>query len=256
MKVKLMSDLHTEFWDNGWNIVDPGTGEVLILAGDIGVVSTLGTPDGKAYEDFLRRCSEGYDKVFYVMGNHELYSGCFIGTPVVLLDFLYDYKNITLLDDNSEFYNGVHFVGGTMWSNFGNMNASVMETCHKMMNDYNFIKNQSNPLTPTDVLIRHKDTTEWFDRCVGSLRGPVVMITHHAPSQQSVQTPFESDGAYYTDMSRFIKSHPHIVNWCHGHLHATNDYKVHQCRVMSNSYGYDNYKTNQEFSNVCEFSVG
>ena len=82
------------------------------------------------------------------------------------------------------------------------------------------------------------------------------MITHHAPSQQSVQTPFELDGAYYTDMSKFIENYPEIVNWCHGHLHATNDYTIHQCRVMSNSYGYDNYKTNQEFRNVCEFSVG
>ena len=255
MKVKLISDTHCEFWDNGWNIVDPGQGEVLILAGDIGVVSTLGTPDGKAYEDFIRRCSEGYDKVFYVMGNHELYSGCIVGTPIVLLDFLYDYDNITLLDDNSEYYNGVHFVGGTMWSNFENMNKSVMEECGRVMNDYNFITNQQNPLTTTDTLIKHKETTEWFDRCVRSLRGPVVMITHHAPSLQSVQRNLTTNGAYYTDMSRFIKSHPHIVNWVHGHCHATNDYNIQQCRVMSNAYGYDDYATNESFSNECEFSV-
>ena len=254
MKVKLISDTHCEFWE-GREVLHPGTGEVLILAGDIGVVDTIGTPDGKSYERFLKQCSEGYDKVFYVMGNHELYSGCIVGTPIVLLDFLYDYDNITLLDDNSEYYNGVHFVGGTMWSNFENMNQEVMKECGSVMNDYNFITNQQNPLTPTDTLIKHKETTEWFDRCVRSLRGPVVMITHHAPSLQSVQRNLTTNGAYYTDMSRFIKSHPHIVNWVHGHCHATNDYNIQQCRVMSNAYGYDDYATNESFSNECEFSV-
>ena len=254
MKVKLLSDLHTEFWE-GREVLHPGTGEVLILAGDIGVVDTFGTEEGKSYERLLKQCNEGYDKVYYVMGNHELYHGCIDVSPVELLDALGDYKNIKLLDDTSEYYNGVHFVGGTMWSNFENMNLDVMEKCGQVMNDYALINNQENVLTPTDTLIKHKETTEWFEQCVGTLNGPVVMITHHAPSLQSVQRNLSTNGAYYTDMSYLIKKFPHIVNWVHGHCHATNDYNIKQCRVMSNAYGYDEYATNESFTNECEFSV-
>ena len=254
MKVKLLSDLHTEFWE-GREVLHPGTGEVLILAGDIGVVDTFGTADGKSYERLLKQCNEGYDKVYYVMGNHELYHGCIDVSPIELLDALGDYKNIKLLDNTSEYYNGVHFVGGTMWSNFENMNQDVMEECGQVMNDYALISNQENVLTPTDTLIKHKETTKWFEQCVGTLNGPVVMITHHAPSLQSVQRNLTTNGAYYTDMSYLIKKFPHLVNWVHGHCHATNDYNIKQCRVMSNAYGYDEYATNKSFTNECEFSV-
>ena len=65
----LYSDCHTEFWD-GYDVLDPGTGDLLILAGDIGMVCTLNTLEGVPYENFLRKCSEGYNKVFYTLGNH------------------------------------------------------------------------------------------------------------------------------------------------------------------------------------------
>ena len=69
MTFKLLSDIHTEFWD-GKDVLDPCTGDVLILAGDIGVVCTLNTEEGKSYERFLDKCAQGYKKVFYVLGNH------------------------------------------------------------------------------------------------------------------------------------------------------------------------------------------
>ena len=254
MKCNLVSDIHTEFW-NGKDVLDPGTGEVLILAGDIGVVNTLGTEEGEPYERFLKKASEGYDKVFYVLGNHEFYHGCFVGTPQALKEFVKPYKNVSVLDNTSEFYNGVHFVGGTMWSNFENMNQEVMTKCHERMNDYFCIANLNTTLRPSDVLLRHKDTTEWFEQCLGSLRGDVVMITHHAPSYQSVQEPFDIEGAYYTDMSSLIQRHPKITHWCHGHLHGSNDYNILNTRIVSNAFGYNNYRTNELFNNGFSINV-
>ena len=245
----LYSDIHTEFWD-GYDVLDPGTGDLLILAGDIGMVCTLNTSDGKSYENFLRKCSEGYNKVLYVLGNHELYGGDFATTVDKLREFTSKYDNITVLDNNSEYYNGVHYVGGTMWANFNNMNISMMSSCGYYMNDYHQIRNGEKSLTPTDTLNEHKSTVQWFERCLNSLNGPVVMITHHAPSVESLNPHYvknEVNGAYFTDMTNFINDHPNVTHWVHGHVHVNNNYYIGGCNVLSNPYGYHSDALNGSF---------
>ncbi len=245
----LYSDLHTEFWD-GYDVLDPGTGDLLILAGDIGMVYTLNTFEGTPYENFLRKCSEGYNKVFYTLGNHEFYGGDFATTVDKLREYTSKYNNITVLDNNSEYYNGVHYVGGTMWANFNNMDNRVMRDCGYYMNDYHQITNKNTPLTPNDTLIEHKHTIEWFERCLNSLNGPVVMITHHAPSVESLDSHYvgsDVSGAYFTDMTKFINNHPNITHWVHGHIHSNNNYYIGECNVLSNPFGYHSDALNKHF---------
>ena len=245
----LLSDCHTEFWD-GYDVLDPGTGDVLILAGDIGMVCLLHTVEGAPYERFLDKCSQGFNKVFYVLGNHEYYGSDFSTTADRLKEYTARYDNVTVLDNNSEHYNGVHYVGGTMWANFDNMNAMVMSDCGFYMNDYHQITNSSVPLTPMDTLMEHKHTTEWFDRCLNSLKGPVVIITHHAPSVNSLDSHYvgsDVSGAYYTDMTQLIKKYDNITHWVHGHIHANNNYYIGECNVLSNPYGYHSDALNKHF---------
>ena len=248
MTFKLLSDIHTEFWD-GEDILDPGTGDVLILAGDIGVVDTIGIPEGKSYERFLDRCAEGYKTVFYVLGNHEYYGGDFLTTPDRLREFTSRYNNVSVLSNNSEHYDGVHYVGATMWANFNNMDPDVMDLCGKSMNDYNYITNNNKDLTPSDTLIEHTETREWFDKCLDSLNGPVVMITHHAPSILSITgyVGNELQAAYYTDMSSLIEKYPNIQSWCHGHVHVTSNYFIGECNVVANPFGYYDRALNPQF---------
>ena len=65
MNIRLYSDCHLEFGG-----MDTGTGDVLILAGDIVNVSEMveGTPQGKYYLNWLERCANSYNKVFMVLG--------------------------------------------------------------------------------------------------------------------------------------------------------------------------------------------
>ena len=254
MKVNLLSDCHTEFWNK--QELDPGTGEVLILAGDIGLVADLGTKDGRIYQEFLKKCSDGYDKVFYVLGNHEHYHFDIKETSETLRAHLPD--NITLLDDSSECYNGVHFVGGTLWADFDQENPMVMWDCQRIMTDYHVIVDGDRELTPKDTLERHKITCEWMDRCLDTLRGPVVMITHHAPHLQSVggrYTTLETRGAYVSNMEWMMERYPGIVTWCHGHVHESNNYNVLGCNVVSNPFGYHPNATNGQFSGTYQFQV-
>ena len=80
MKINLLSDLHLEFGKEDFDI---GNGDVLILAGDICVIDDIVAEwilekDDEEREDnvflsFFRKCIRNYNKVFYIMGNHEHY---------------------------------------------------------------------------------------------------------------------------------------------------------------------------------------
>ena len=252
MKINVMSDLHLEFPDAQ---MDPGTADVLILAGDICTAESFvmrSVIDLKSrYLEFFEKCVEGYDRVFYVMGNHEHYNFFYDETEKVLRENLPE--GITLLHNQSEYYNGVHFVGATMWTDFDNGNEEIMKTSQNCMNDYNCVyhKDTMNRLTPKETLKDHHNTVEWFQQVVPTLKqGPVVMITHHAPSLLSFRCGYREESAmpaYVSDQEKFIRDNNNIMMWVHCHIHETNDYMVGQCRVVSNPRGYCGYQLNETF---------
>ena len=246
MKVRLLSDLHLEFGD-----FHPGFGDVLVLSGDICVVKEY-----RKYHKFFKQCAEGYNKVFYTLGNHEYYDSDWNEVDRQLRAQLPE--GITLLNNQSEYYKGWHFVGAPLWASFAGANEAVMETCQTRMSDYNIIDNGNKLLTPTDTLMEHMDTVEWLGKCIPNLIGPVFMLTHHAPSMQSVGDEYRTadiKGAYASDLERFITQNPNIRIWTHGHIHETRDYMVGTCNVMSNPRGYDGYELNVNFNPDMEIDL-
>ena len=80
----------------------------------------------------------------------------------------------------------------------------------------------------------------------------VVIMTHHAPSIKSmVVGGYEPAiiSAYISNLESFILEHPEIKLWCHGHLHQYCDYKIGECRVVSNPRGYIMHKEDLDFHN-------
>lgn len=251
MKINYMSDLHLEF--EGAEM-DPGEGEVLILAGDICTASSFemrGEEDKKeTYLNFFIKCVENYKKVFYVMGNHESYSFFFDETEKTLRENLPE--GITLLHNQSEYYNGVHFVGATMWTDFNKGDGVTLELARHSMNDYNCVykKSTMDLLDPKDTLKEHGNTSTWFDQVLPTLNGPVVVITHHAPSEQSFKADYREEEikpAYVVNMEPLMKKSDNVKLWIHGHIHETNDYQVAGCRVVSNPRGYYGFELNPGF---------
>ena len=186
MNVKVLSDLHLEFTKEGDQDFDPGTGDVLILAGDVAdamaYVHRCDEDLRSVYDRFFKRCALGYDRVFYVMGNHEHYNCVFSETARILRENLPE--GITLLDNQSEYYNGWHFVGATMWSDFGKGDEQCKKNAEEGLNDYNYIfKSHKNcqPITVDFIQKENANTIEWFEQCLPTLVGPVFMITHHCP---------------------------------------------------------------------------
>ena len=249
MQVRVYSDLHLEFNSN----FNPGTGDVLVLAGDICVGNDV---KDKGVQKFFKRCAEGYNKVFYVLGNHEYYSGDLDKTLGYIRDNIP--SDIVLLDNNSVFHNGIHFVGATMWSDFLQQNPQVMDNCKYIMNDYSYISRNGATLIPEDLCEKHLETRAWFDQVLPTLRGDVFMITHHQPSLRSVSnTRYDNEvrGAYCTELSDFIMKHPNVKWWAAGHVHENQDYHIGECNVISNPRGYHPHSLNPGFDPLMALNV-
>lgn len=76
----------------------------------------------------------------------------------------------------------------------------------------------------------------------------VVIITHHAPSQNSVPDCYKDDilsAAYASHLDEFVEKSCAKV-WIHGHIHTQQDYTVGSTRVICNPRGYPDEK-NENF---------
>lgn len=256
MKLRILSDIHLEFGD-----LDPGEGDVLVLAGDICTASSFYWRGeemyAERYTNFFNKCVENYNKVFYVMGNHEHYNGIFEETEAILREKLP--KGITLLHNQSVFYNGWHFVGATLWTDFFNGKADTMDTCSQMMNEYVYVWHEGgrDNITPTDILNEHRNSVEWLNQCLPTLRGNVMVITHHPPSFLSVEHDYvcrDTVGAYASDLEDLIMKH-NIDIWAHGHVHGSQNYTLHGTNVICNPRGYYPKNTNPEFDSISEIEL-
>lgn len=256
MKVRVLSDLHLEFGD-----FDPGEGDVLVLAGDICTASSFLWRGeeliAERYSEFFNKCVSNYNKVFYVLGNHEHYNGYLDCSAQTLREYLPD--DITILDDQSEYYEGWHFVGSTLWTNFSNESHASIESCSELCNEYNYIwktGGKSN-ITTSDILTEHKESVTWLNQCLPTLRGNVMVITHHAPSFESIEPDYvgsETVGAYASNLEGLIAKN-NIDIWIHGHIHATQSYRLHGTHVISNPRGYHPHGINPKFNSVSEIDL-
>lgn len=245
MKVTIYSDLHLEFGP-----FSPHEGEVLILAGDICCVDDIYQTDDKSvgmrYKRFFKECADNYDKVYYVMGNHEHYNYD-IDRSVNTLGECID-SRIHILDEHSHEYNGITFIGTTLWTDMGGGYPSIISRAQEYMNDYTIINKGDRALTPMDTMKLHRDSLDWLEGVLDTSER-VFMVSHHAPSPRSLdeRSRYMVEG-YCSDLDDFIIKYPQIEYWAHGHIHKTNDYMIGQCRVLSNPRGYYNNGENRKFN--------
>lgn len=260
MKVTLYSDIHLEFGG-----MPTGTGDVLILAGDIVNVKEMkdGTPQGKFFTKWLEDCANNYNKVFMVLGNHEFYGSDRKVVAKQLRDIIdVPDSNITLLDNSYETYEGVNFIGGTLWTNYDCENEDKMRAALKGMTDYYVIDADETgaKLLPSDTVAMHKETLEYLNQTLRTLEGETVVVTHHAPHSKSLSGDYVDDdlsAAYHSDLEDFMLTHKDNISvWAHGHIHHTNDYNVGGVRVLSNPRGYKNYNENPDFDPDFTFELG
>lgn len=235
MKIITYSDLHLEF---GTDFLPPtnSDADVMILAGDI-----ITFRDYAPLEKFL---AVWENPVLFVAGNHEFY------TRRPMADDAKQFKDwlakthphVTFLQDEAVTLDGVHFFGGTMWTDFSGGNAKAMLEARAQMNDYRQIRQSDDlALAPEHTLELHKAFAEklaaWFAE---PLSGSRVVISHHAP----VVNPNTKYGSSLLmpafnslDMIEVIDTHQPAL-WVYGHTHECDDHMRGQTRIISNQRGY------------------
>lgn len=246
MKINLLSDLHLEFGKEDFDI---GSGDVLILAGDICVINDIVAEwilekDDEEREDnvflsFFRKCIRNYNKVFYIMGNHEHYGWDYKISEMWLRKCLP--TGITLLVNQVEEYNGYNFVGSTLWANYNN--------CGNKMSDFKQITFGDDKITPEDLKEENKKNIEFLKETIPSLEN-VVVITHHSPSMLSIDDSRKELGVsngYGNELDSFIIDNPNIKYWLHGHIHDSLDYNIGNTNIICNPRGYFGHCINKEF---------
>ena len=247
MKVKVASDLHLEFLNSFEEIPDLGTADILVLAGDIFPAKYLKT-NGKLKDIYLRfvdKCSKDFSHILYVLGNHCYYGYNYEGTKKKLKENLP--HNFHLLDNDTITINNWNFIGFTLWTDFRNENALEMMEAECNMNDYKVIRigSKFRKMRADDTLTFHKESKNYLLDQLQTLNDNAFVISHHAPSYQSVAAQFknEANGAYVSNLDDLIINHPQIKYWVHGHTHTHFDYMIEGCRVICNPGGYPGQNT-------------
>lgn len=254
MDLSLVSDLHI---DVGGLPVLPGGG-TLLVAGD--------TAEAHMYDKVsMQTMFEKYERVYMVMGNHEHYKCLFQNTRIVCEAALPE--NTSLLEKEvRELGPGLKLFAASMWTNMGKdkgLHFQIRERVRQYMSDFHVI-GYVDPVThrprkfdPDDAVIEFETTIERLEKAL--LEYPddkFVVMTHHAPSFQSVPPEFRTvqheypNHGYATELSEFLRIHEgRIPLWVHGHMHSKSDYMIYGTRVVCNPRGYVGYeRCNSDFN--------
>lgn len=232
MKTKIISDIHLEF---GLRDFDFSNCDLVILAGDIHV--------GQKGLDWISKNIKNIP-VLYVLGNHEYYKNAYPKLLYKMKDSAQE-SNVHILENESISIDGITFHGATLWTDFElfeNFEVTSYECEHKM-NDYKLIRHSPSysKLKAIDSLKIHRESIHWLQKSLTeSSTIKNVVITHHAPSIQSIATQYKSDlvsAAFASNLDEFIlENKPDI--WIHGHVHEAFDYIIGSTRVICNPAGY------------------
>lgn len=237
MRIQYISDIHLEFLSK---LLKPArfhaAADILCLAGDIGY------PRKPIYRQFIREMSTQFKKVFLIAGNHEYY-----GTTTMdqvhesIKAAVADLDNVTFLDNSYEDYEGVRFVGTTLWT-------QIPAAPSVLINDFHEI----GEMTPELYNELHRGACEFLE-CTDVQESPlpIVVISHHLPAHELINPKYAKYAKYNqffaSDCSRFFK--PPIRAWIYGHTHSESDKVIDGIRFVCNPVGYP-----QENERIADFN--
>jgi predicted phosphohydrolase len=248
MRIHYMSDLHLEF---GALEKPLPKGDVVILAGDITLLAVLDPAKTdasaqrvrKATLEFFEAVQRSFEKVIYLMGNHEHYGFCIDESADAIR---HHFPGVTLLENEHIVLGDTVLCGATLWTDMGGGNPLTDLAVQRGMSDFYVIETRDGDrlraFRPSDARALYSASRAYIQGLADEHRDKkLVVATHHAPSILGVapsQRTSKINPAYFTDLTAFIEDRPNIGVWIHGHTHVQTEYAIGQCRVLSNARGY------------------
>ncbi len=233
LRIQYASDLHLEFFRSppAFGTLLKPVAPLLALAGDIGY------PQTPVYADFLRYCSEHWESVFVVAGNHEFYNA---KTPLQgHTEQLQQCAAIASAFPNVHFLQrgrvelpqyGATVLGATLWTDLGT--PYRQEVAKDMMSDYRYIRVKEGEglrcLEPSDTHHWHQEDANWLHREIqenAAIGRPTIVITHHLPTHRLIATRYQQSPINFCFASdcRTLLRDP-VRAWICGHTHTAVNY--------------------------------
>jgi len=228
MKIRLLSDLHLEFYDNP-SIYQSQGEDVLVLAGDVhaGIHKTAGA---------LAKFHAEQKNIVYLPGNHEYY-----GTSIAEFDRAIGTVardlGIHLLNPGMVQLQSVTFIGATLWTNFAN-NPLAAHAAANGINDFRHIRGFD-----TAACSRLYDThADYIQQAYAATVGTRIIVTHFLPATECIAPEYAGDNLinnYFANRLGGYISTLHNTTWLFGHTHTTTDITLGTTRCVANPYGYN-----------------
>jgi len=226
--IQILSDLHLIDVEEIKDLY--AKGDVCVVAGDICEIDS----QIDLYTTFLEWCSNNFELVVIISGNHEYYSivNNIQDTDNIIINLVQKFDNIIFLQNDVYVYKNIRFIGCTLWSQ---IHKSVR--VFKNLNDFRSIPN-----------FNFNNYLKLFDNCVEFLNSIQrdenyvnIFITHHLPSHNLINDKYKGFGEVNTC---YASNLDHLLYnadiWIFGHSHSSFDKILNGCRCISNPKGYGN----------------
>jgi predicted phosphodiesterase len=270
MKIWTFSDPHIDVGHNRrpFKLPDPKPeADVLVVAGDIreGLCKSL---------TWLDTCTGWKDTIIYVAGNHDFYKTEIDKERRKAREHLDKINQsrafrgcraIHLLQDSWMQFDGVRFIGATLWTDYEvegyGWKEVAMMTANSGMNDHRLIRKGPDyrKFLAKDALAEHMLSRAYIYNALLDCPKDItpVVVTHHAPSRKSIDFKRYAGNilnAAYSSNLEFMAGLARL--WVHGHTHHSFDYPIGDCRVICNPRGYTDDNTDFNPSLVIEVPNG
>jgi predicted phosphodiesterase len=228
MKIRLLSDLHHEFYEDKGLYGSKGE-DVLVIAGDlaVGAMSVYWA---------LQKFNSPDRPIVYVSGNHEYYRGNIVGVSEEIR-ILSEDLNVYFLNPGSVIIGDVTFIGGTLWTNFRNNLFSGM-ACRSAVSDFSMIER----FTPDKCANLYEEHIKYIKDAYNAYSGKKVIVTHFLPAVECIAEQYQGDSVlndyFANDLGEYI-SYLQDTTWLFGHTHDNVDKLIGDTRCIANPYGYN-----------------
>lgn len=209
--LECMKKNHYENFRNRWR-PPPADADVLVLAGDIG------NPREPLYREFLRSCSQSCKKVFLIAGNHEFYGGFIDETIEALKTLVASFPNISFLHNRYEDYEGLRWIGTTLWSALENPMFTINDT------------EQIRDMTIGRYKELHQESVKFLEKSLQEAKRqakPCVVITHHMPLYELIHEKYREPQMepynqwFASRLNSLVETYASCVKgWVYGHTHT------------------------------------
>lgn len=261
---QLYSDMHIELQSNCYPILKP-LAPYLFLAGDI---AQIDKPNFKPFFDYI---SKNWNRVFYVLGNHEFYhkNKTHIQLRKQYNEFFKEYSNIHLLDNSSydlvENNINVRIFGTTLWSQLDQQFGKTSDT--NSFGDINHLFIDEN--IPMNVEYFNNLNNECINKLVNEVKQckelgkKLIVMSHFPPLRKTDKQPNITSHPIYVNETPIRKKYfandltneilktyeitesdfySNIKLFMSGHTHYSYDFLYNGTRFLANQVGYKTEK--------------